>query len=283
MGFFDRFKRLIALAVAVALLVALISFSQRERERFWALENAVGEITSPVMRVFSEVNYSFFRTAGFFRDLVELYGENKRLKKEVANLRKIEFEYNELKAENQRLKQLLSLNETKHYKIIANANVVGRDPSNWAKFITIDKGRNSGISVNCVVVTNEGLVGRVVSVSPHTAKVLLITDAQSGVGGRVQRSRDMGIIEGSLEELNYLQMVNIPRDADIKEGDLIITSGLGGIFPPGIPIGKVEEVLDEGYGLLRRASISPSVRFNRLEEVVVIKGETNSMVQEGEE
>jgi rod shape-determining protein MreC len=129
--------------------------------------------------------------------------------------------------------------------------------------------------VDATVITELGLVGKVVSVTPHSAKVLLITDPDSAVGGRVQRSRDVGIVEGSIEQANMVQMVNIPREADIKEGDLIISSGLGGVFPAGLIIGKVENIKDEEYSFFRRASIKPAVNFNRLEEVLVIKQHPN--------
>lgn len=275
MSFFLRFRRIILLGIAVIFLVGIVSLSQGERDRFLGIENAAGEVFSPALKLFNKINNKVVDAIGFVANIGKLEKENEELRREVSRLTQEKLSLLELKAENERLRQLLDVRENIGYETITGAEVIGYDPGNWSKYVIIDKGSSRGVQVDATVITELGLVGKVVSVTPHSAKVLLITDPDSAVGGRVQRSRDVGIVEGSIEQANMVQMVNIPREADIKEGDLIISSGLGGVFPAGLIIGKVENIKDEEYSFFRRASIKPAVNFNRLEEVLVIKQRPN--------
>jgi rod shape-determining protein MreC len=193
--------------------------------------------------------------------------ENERLKKEISALK---FRINaaqELYLENRRLKNLLSFKQNSPLSLIA-ARVIARDPSNWSSVIIIDKGRRDGVRSSLAVITERGLVGKVVEAAESTSKILLIIDPNVGVSAVIQRNRQEGLISGTLE--NLLIMRYLSTDIDIKISDVIITSGLSQIYPKGVIIGRVSEIETEFSGLSRFAMIKPEVNFSSLEEVLVV-------------
>jgi len=173
----------------------------------------------------------------------------------------------ELSNENARLANLLSLKHKMPYKVVA-ASVIGRDPSNWAASLIIDKGSSSGIRRGAVSVSYLGLVGRITDVRSDTSTVTLINDPNISVSARVQRSRQEGLVCGSLG--GTLLMKFLPKDCDIAAGDRIITSGLTAVYPKGILIGTVSAVAGDFSGLSMYAIVKPSVELANIEEVLVI-------------
>ncbi len=149
------------------------------------------------------------------------------------------------------------------------ADLLTRRPDPKFDTLLLSRGSRDGIRVNSVVTTRTGLVGRVFETTPTTASVLMITDQNSGVGARVQRaaSRAAGVIKG--ENTDSLQMIYLPQSADIKAGDVIVTSGLGGVFPPGLVIGTVKAVKADTGNSLKIATVTPQVDADTLEEVYV--------------
>ncbi len=193
--------------------------------------------------------------------------QNDLLKNQVGLLNgKLHVAY-EAYLENLRLKQLLALKKDLSYKAIAS-RVIGRAPDNWSSVIIIDKGKRQGIKSGFVVMGYGGLVGRVIEAYDNTSKVIQINDPNLGVSGIDQRSRQEGFVSGTLG--NSLFMKYLPKDADIKISDVIITSGLTEVYPKGIVIGTVTEVGDEFSGLSRYAIIKPAVNLSSVEEVLVI-------------
>jgi rod shape-determining protein MreC len=136
----------------------------------------------------------------------------------------------------------------------------------------VNKGEKDGVAKDMAVVTSEGVVGRVIEVSLHTAKVLLMTDPNSAMDVIVQRSRTQGIMEGKVEEVCVLKYVQ--KNEDVQVGDKVITSGLGGIFPKGLMTGTVTKVERKRPGIFQYIEITPSVDFSRLEEVLILRGES---------
>lgn len=174
----------------------------------------------------------------------------------------------EVMEENVRLRKLLAFKQSSTYELVP-AQVIGRDPTNWFSTLLINRGTNSGVAKDMTVITPQGLVGRVVEVTPLCARVLSILDQRSRVAALVQRSRVQGVVqgEGKLCYMNYLG-----PEADIREGDFVMTSGLeGGFFPRGLLIGEVVRLSQVRSGLLLSAQIKPRVEFGKLEEVLVIK------------
>lgn len=193
--------------------------------------------------------------------------ENGRLWDQIAFLQQKLVMQEELRAERERLARLLNLKEETPFKVIT-ASVIARAADNWSSAVIIDKGYKSGIKRGFIVVNYLGLVGRVAETYDSTSKIILINDPLLGVSALVQRSRQEGFVSGTLG--SSLIMRYLPRDADIKVGDVIVTSGLTDTYPKGLFIGKVIDVSEEFSGLSRCASIKPAANLSNIEEVLVI-------------
>ncbi len=198
--------------------------------------------------------------------------ENKKLKTEVETLRYANIQMAEIWAENQRLSNLLQYkNDAKNLKL-QTAKVIGKNIGDIKDTVLINLGSNAGLRENMAVVNASGLVGIIDETYPDAARVLLITSPRCKAGGIVLRanSRVVGVVNGLAGGDAVLQMSNMARDADIVEGDIVVTSGFGGNHPGGLVIGTVSEVSLNVGGLLKQAKIVPAVDFGRLEEVMVV-------------
>lgn len=193
--------------------------------------------------------------------------QNEKLKKEIDALKQKFSSAQEALLENERLKNLLSFKQKSQFKLVP-ARVIGRSADNWSALVIIDKGAQSGIVRNMPAVTHLGLAGKVIEVTKNTSKVMLINDPNLGVSSIVQRSRQEGLTCGTLG--GYLIMKYLPKEADIKTGDVIITSGLTDAYPKGFLIGTVVDVGDEFSGLSKYAMIKPAINPASLEEVLII-------------
>jgi rod shape-determining protein MreC len=193
---------------------------------------------------------------------------NAQLESENLRLRRAVVDFNEIAAENTRLKALLEITD-QNLKYEKCARVIGRDISLWTNTFIIDVGSDDGIYKDTPIVSPAGLVGKVGLVGKNSSRCLMLIDRRSKVSSLIQRTRDIGIIEGTDDGLLKMRYLSIK--ADVLVGDEIITSGLGGIFPKGIPIGTVITVGKETNGLHLFASIRPFVDFNKLEEVICLK------------
>jgi len=198
----------------------------------------------------------------------KLVKENILLKEKIKELDAQISELKEIEKENQRLRSLLDFKKRREFSVIS-AQVIARDASIWSDTAIIDKGRKSGITPNMAVVTEDGLVGRITEVGSTVSRVLLVTDPESRVGAILQDSRELGIVEGTLRSILKMRYLNI--DADVKEGDAVLTSGFGGNFPKGILIGKVIKVEMDKSKLYKYAYIKPAVNLGKLEEILCVK------------
>jgi rod shape-determining protein MreC len=207
---------------------------------------------------------------GVWRDYVDLrhmHGENRRLRQEVGALQRRIEQLEEQALETQRLQRLLALREVSQAQYLT-ARVVGKDATNWFKTLLLNRGSRDGVRRNQPVVAPDGLVGRVVEVTPSSAKVQLLTDPMSAAGGLVRRTRVTGIVSGNLGE--GIRMRYLPLLADIVVGDPVVTSGMGGVFPKGIPIGRITGVERRSGALFQEATLQPAVDLSRLEEVLIL-------------
>ena len=193
--------------------------------------------------------------------------ENRALQKKVELLGYRVNAMAELALENNRLTQLLGLQKRMPFKVIA-ARVIARAPDSWSSVVVIDKGSRSGIQKGMVVLNYFGLIGRVVEVSLSTSKVMLLNDPNLGVSAMIQRSRQEGLVSGTLG--NFLIMRYLPKDADVRVNDTAVTSGLTDVYPKGLVIGLVVDVGDEFSGLSRYAVVKPACNLTNVEEVLVI-------------
>ncbi len=195
------------------------------------------------------------------------YLENERLRNENFLLRGKFVEFKELYQENTRLKNLLSFKQKSVYKLIS-ARVVARAPDNWSSSLLVDKGRFNGIRKGMVAINYQGLVGKVAEVADNTSKIILVNDPGLGISGIVQRSRQEGLVNGTLG--GNLIMRYLPEDADVSVGDTVVTSELSQSYPKGLVIGKVVSLGNEFSGLNRYAVIKPAAELSNIEELLVI-------------
>ncbi len=264
---------LIIVIVVIIGLIALMVYTETGKEKAWMVENALGQVLTPIQRSLYSVSsyiYNLFAGIGQRSTMKEEY---EKLKARVSELEKELYRLEELEKQNQRLKELaMFLDENKEI-VVTGANVIGKNPGIWFNNITIDKGSKHGVAVNMAVVTNEGLVGRVIEVGDNWSKVRTIVDGKSAVSGIIQRNRDNGLLKGNNtlgSEDGLCEMIYLPEDSNVAPGDKVLTSGLGEIFPKGIYIGEVIEVTKDKRDLYKTAIVKPGVDFQRLEEVLVI-------------
>ena len=193
--------------------------------------------------------------------------ENERLRKRIQTLEVEQQRLLEAAATNHRLKQLLDFRGQLPGKVIT-ASIIANNASSWFRSCTLDKGSADGVRKGMAVVTPLGVVGQVVAVTPGTAKVLLLTDPNSGIDVLVQRTRARGIVSGSLENGTILKYVK--RSEDIQEGDRLLTSGTDGVFPKGMMAGIVIKVTKQHIGLFQFVEVLPAVQSARIEDVLVV-------------
>lgn len=233
--------------------------------------HAVREGLSPAQKGIEEIKDSMNSFFSYFSNNKKLQTENEELKKRIAMLEEKAYALKEQEMENKRLQELLNYKQekTENYDFML-AKIIGRDPGNWYQTITINRGSAAGIQKNMAVVTHNGLVGIINSTTANTSEVLLIIDAESAVGARILENRVTPGIAVGTGKSDHMQMILLPHDAPLEQGQTIVTSGLGGLYPEGIRIGTVNEIMLEPNGLIKNAQIEPFVDFDRLEEVFVI-------------
>ncbi|SHK61003.1 rod shape-determining protein MreC [Desulforamulus aeronauticus] len=270
------YKNFILLAILVGVALMAMRFTHIGRQALTPMEAAIKDGLAPVQSIFMQVGHSFAGGAHSITSLGHMVEENKELKEQIALLKGQLYQQEELKRENERLKNLLQYQDTySEYFETKTAAVIGRDPGNWFGFVTLNKGSKDGIVKDMPVVTPSGLAGKVVTVSDNTSQVILITDPRSGVGALVQDSRVPGVLEGTTAGSDETRLIHVPKDTQLTKGQVIITSGIGGTFPKGIPIGRIVDVSDEPSGLFKTAMVVPFADLNRLEEVLVISNVFN--------
>ncbi len=207
--------------------------------------------------------------------LVDAAGENNRLAAEVAGLKGQLVELNEVKSENGRLRALLEMGSSDERRLLG-ASVIANDPRAEFKTVPIDRGADDGVAKGMPVVGATGIVGRVGEVGARWARVLLITDPNSAVDALIQRSQQRAILVGmmrsvALKRIFYLTKLEyLHRTSDVQGGDVVVTSGMDGIFPQGLPIGIVQDVTKSDYGLFTRATIVPYEDMSSLSTVAVL-------------
>ena len=272
----DLFKNklFIFLVIALVILGGLAAFTAGNRAAVTWVEDAINTVAQPIQRFSVRASNSII---DFFERVFKTSDadrENEQLKVRIAQYDIMENELNNLRQENQRLKELLDYADTVEEYERVTAPVIGRSQGIWFNQFTVGAGRNQGVEEDMAVINGAGLVGRVTSVSANTCKVTAIIDSTSDVSVIVERTRDYGFVRGLLEagggddtmELYYLPMGN-----DLVPGDVLVTSGADGVFPRGLSVGSVLEVSRSSEDAEDRdALVSPTVDFLRLEEVVIL-------------
>lgn len=257
----------------IALLIAgfgLITLNLKREQSVNDAESLVLSILSPVHGFITGITRGLENIWTGYIDLVDVHKENTKLREEVRKLQGMANTEVELKHQNRRLLQLLGYREKTHYDLVL-AEVIGFDSSNWSRAIFINRGRNDGIRQDMPVISPEGVVGRVIEAARSSAKVLLITDPRSAIDSLIQRTRDNGVVVG--ENVSHVKMKYLSLEASVRVGDRVVSSGLGGVFPKGLVVGRIQRVIRPKFGLFQEAQIVPSADLSRLEEVfVMVKG-----------
>lgn len=260
-------KRLLLWALFFISGLILLSSYPKSRSQWNPLEQFFVEMTAPFQRLL-DTSSNFIK--GLWINYIYLVGvrkENRKLIKEIERLKLENMRYQALEHKIKALKRLMQFKPEPKWDMLAS-QVIGYDATGWFRSVIIDKGRKNGIRTNMPVINAEGLVGKVISVSPNYSKILLITDPDSAVDCLDKRTRARGILKGLSG--NTCRLAYVEHSRDIRPGDIIVTSGLAGIFPKGIPVGRVKEVRELPGALFKEVEITPFVDFSILEEVFII-------------
>ena len=257
---------------ALALLTTITMVADRRGIRddardlpWW--QAIVLEITVPVQKVLLAPVDSVREAWAGYVDLVGVRDENARLVERVAELEEANLQFREALVASGNLQRIASMRDDFEIPMLPS-EIVGLDVSPWFRSVLVARGGDHGVRSGNPVITDQGVVGLVTATSGKAAKTMLLLDRQSAIDGIVQRSRARGIVRGrGTDELEFEFVV---RNSDVREGDVVITSGMGGVYPKGLRIGVIRDVADPGGRLMQTAELIPSVDFGRLEQVFVM-------------
>jgi len=268
------FSQKLLIFVGVALFIAInfivMTMSSRESIPTSGIERLFISITSPVQQaVTTTIHFTRNVWDTYFTSILAVK-ENIELKKQLGKAIENKNRYEELELENTRLKKFVNFTGQVPDTYVA-AQIIARDPSPWFKTIIIDKGAKDGLVKGSPVLVSEGIIGQTIKVANDYSRVLLITDRNSAVDALVQNSRVRGIVKGNNED--NCSFVYTLRKDEVKEGEMIISSGLDQVFPKGLKIGRILKVTKAHSQLFQDITIETSVDFDRIEEVLVFKND----------
>ena len=277
MFFFRNYKTIIFVVILLAAVLIVLSYNLKQTSPAGLVTRVVLEVAAPVQNVLNasvkSVSDAWYR----YLFLVGIEEENRNLKKKIDDTKAQLILYQEGYLEAQRLRNLLALKDDNDFNFVT-ARVIGRGQVALSKTILINKGTADGLNAGQPVMAAPGLVGRVMDASWHAAKVLPLIDENSNIDAIVQRNRTQGIIRGAGSRGCVLKYIS--KIQDVREGDIIVSSGIGGVFPKGMMIGQVNHVDRQEAGLFLRINVTPSIDFSKLEEVLVVTSDDDE--NEGE-
>ena len=256
-----------SLASILMLSLLLMTVNARYDKSNLFFESVVGWFFSPAQNLFSSVTKSISDVIDHYLFLAETSRENDRLLLEVDRLSKENNELLERKKFLERSKKLVEYFDDDGRPFVVG-KVIGYDATQWSKMIFINRGTDHKVEKNLTVMTDAGIVGHIIHSSPKSSKVLLITDSRSAIDSLFQKTRESGVTVGTGEKT--CQMKFVPILAEVSVGDKVISSGLGGVFPKGLMIGMVVDVVKQKQELFQEITVVPSADLSNLEEVVVI-------------
>lgn len=262
--------RAIVLLGTVA-VVCLLLLTLQMRGYTAVATDALAVVTTPIQSTLARINRSAVGVWSTYRDWKNVRAENRRLRDETQQLRVEALQVTETIEENRRLRRLLALKAAMPLETLSG-EIIAREWGGWVRSLTVNRGRSDHVTRLTAVIAPDGLIGRVVDVRPGASVVQVLIDPASTVGAHAVRSRTAGIVEG--EPRGTMRFKYMARDGSgLQVGDLVVTSGSGGMFPRGIPIGRVRSIDDRGSALFHYAQLSPAVDFARIDEVLLVVGE----------
>lgn len=271
MGFFEDYKKQI-ITIATILLILISLFTVGKNTHIPFLSSAIGYVVTPLQKITTTAGNWITEKTAAFQDNYELAKENEDLKTQLAILEDENSRLSLYQEENKKLSELLAISQKYADFDTTGTQIIAKDPGNWYDIFTIDKGKKDGIGTNMVLTAPGGLVGRIIETGHNYAKAQSILDNRSSVPAMSLRTNDLGVVHGDYELMDkgLCIMEYINADAEIIEGDEIVTSHLSDVYPPGIAIGRVKEIKSDSNGLTKYAIIEPLVDFKHLDTVLII-------------
>lgn len=275
MSFF-RNKRLFIILIGIILLVALIGYSLSDQKRLTMPEQFIKDSVGWVQQaVYFPANY-VKNVVNNLRDLKHTYEENQVLKEKLAEYKTLIYEVQQLKKDNEELREIIDKTHSiRDYRPI-QATVISRSPERWLEQVTINKGEQDGVKKNMAVITPDGMLGKIQSVAQSSATVQLLSgfDQFNRISATIIREEGKDVF-GLIEQFDHESQSLLFRiieesEQEVEEGELVVSSGMGGLFPAGLPIGTVKEVVPDQYGLTSTALVEPAANIYDVHHVIVV-------------
>ncbi|MEW6553553.1 MAG: rod shape-determining protein MreC [Actinomycetota bacterium] len=266
----NRRQRVLIITLIIICVLLVTVYSRESKDGlFHRLQRFSLDIVSPLQKGMSKVLSPVKDGFGYLADLGDANSERNRLAEEVEKLQKEVDEGEELKLENETLKSMIAVKESRSDLGFLVVDVIGANPDIWEQTIQIGAGYSDGLQEYMAVLSEDGsLVGRIILCTSEASVVQLITDDKSSVGAMLQANAEMGVVKGEGRGGVRLELLN--QDADVKTGDVVVTSGLGGTCPSGIPIGTITEISERRADLSVGIVIDPRASLTRLDRVMVV-------------
>ncbi len=263
--------KIISYILVIIVLFTIIILTNKPRE------STVGETVfsytiMPIQRGYKYFSNWVMGYRDVFPQIDELKQKNDSLEQENATLKDKLADYEIIQSENRMLKEKMNLvDKYPEYKTLP-AQIIAQDPNSWYEILVINQGSEDGITEGMTVIADNGLVGYIKEVAPTTSKVLCITDAGNSVSSKISKTRETVICRGELElkDLSQVKLIYVPTEVELTKGDIIETSGMGGIYKKGIKIGEVEKVVTSQNSFETYAIVKTAVDFSTIEHVIVI-------------
>ncbi|OGX78136.1 MULTISPECIES: rod shape-determining protein MreC [Exiguobacterium] len=276
MSRFVRNKKLIITLIGIILFLVILGVSIRGRSESAWYQDVTRDVVGTFQRVFTVPIGWMDSTVSSISNVREIYEENRELKQHLTKYAEVSVEADDLRRENEELRQMVEAGESslRDFDLIP-AEVIGRTPNDWQRYVTINVGQERGVEKGMAVTAAGGMVGRVIQTSAYTSQVQLLSDNNrtnnvSAVVKDADGKAAYGTIDGFDSETNELFFTKVSNSVKLKEGEIVSTSGLGGRYPAGLVIGKVKSIETDEYGVSQVARITPEADFNEFSQMFVI-------------
>ena len=262
---------IVGIIITIIILIIIVSLTNVEINKVSKVENIFSAVVMPIQNSLVYLKNKIKGNDSFFQNIDKLKAENEELKQKNSELEQKLREFEIVKSENETLKEYVNLKEKYNNYESIPSYVINKEISNFGSTIIINVGKKDGVEPNMTVISDKGLVGYIISTTNTTAKVQTIIDTATAVSATITTSRDSILVRGTLDANYTLKATYIPTDAKLLQGDIIETSGIGGIYPKGIKIGTIKEIINTKNITNRYAIIETAVDLTKLETVLVIK------------
>lgn len=273
-------KKLIWILLSAIAVVSVVAYTMINGANN-AVTSVINDATAWGGRLFSEPVSMVVRFVDSVDNLINTHEENQHLKEKIDKIYELQVRVADLEAENGKMKQELNLTESLSEYTTVHATVIARNPDQWMESLVINVGANEGIQKNMSVMSGNGLIGRIIEVNPTSSKVLLLSNEQSNDGKvaasiQIKSGSANGIISGYDRKTKEYLMTQVDPTVSVAAGDLVQTSGLGGVTPSSLLIGEVTEAKMDDYGLFQTVRIKPAGEMTDIRFVTVIKRQGRS-------